>query len=96
LRRSRGEYFGVEGGGQKNRRLASFSFHFLTNEMKKRGECAQECAQNSVPNEPSQQRRNSFLLPALSAEGGGFERESHEVRAYCETMWNVHARIYTR
>ena len=25
------------------------SFHFLTNEMKKRGECAQECAQNSVP-----------------------------------------------
>jgi hypothetical protein len=29
-----------EGDGLKNHRLASFSFHFLTNEMKERGECA--------------------------------------------------------
>jgi hypothetical protein len=39
----------AESGGLKNRRLASFSFRFLTDDAKDSTVCAQKCAQNGVP-----------------------------------------------
>ena len=50
-----------------------------------RGYFIQECAQNSVPKRAFATTSQPFLLPALSAEGGGFERESPE-RFHCRAL----------
>lgn len=57
--------------GQRNRRLASFSFRFLNAPTGKCGRCARNCAQSAVP----KTRRAPTLQPtyvvALSGKGGG-------------------------
>jgi hypothetical protein len=60
-----------EGDGQRNRRLALFSFRFLNGLSEKRAKCAQECAQTSVPNMRSKRTIESARAVALSVKGGG-------------------------
>ena len=50
------EMFPGRGDGQKNRRLGAFSFRFLNRPIEKRAECAQECAQTSVPKTKTRRR----------------------------------------
>jgi hypothetical protein len=65
-----------EGGGLKNRRLASVSFHSLTNEMKERRECAQKCAQNNVPKRVIMTTAQRILVAALRARRRPFEKQT--------------------
>jgi hypothetical protein len=60
-----------EGDGQRNRRLASFSFRFLNGLSEKRAECAQECAHTSVPKMRSKPPIESTRVVALSVKGDG-------------------------
>jgi hypothetical protein len=66
----------VEGDGQRNRRLTSFSFRFLNGLSGKRAECAQECAQTSVPKIRSKPTIESTRAVALSVKGGGLNAVS--------------------
>jgi hypothetical protein len=70
LSSSAGPKFG-EGAGLKNRRLFAFSSRFPNRPIEKRAECAQNCAQMSVPKSAARRRYKALLGLQLASEGDG-------------------------
>jgi len=60
-----------EGGGQGNRRLASFSFCLLNKVSDNAADCAQECAQDDGAQHEKHRTTQSARVFTLSVEGGG-------------------------